>query len=86
MKRPLLALAAALALGCNSPASGLFVVMDVSPRFFSLLTKRNREAYLSRTQFIWPIQGPPLGACEKMLDAMCQVLEEIERQRQELGV
>lgn len=34
MKRPLLALAAALALGCNSPASGLFVVMDVSPRFF----------------------------------------------------
>ncbi|MBX7133276.1 MAG: transcription-repair coupling factor [Fimbriimonadaceae bacterium] len=59
---------------------------DVSPRFFSLLTKRNREAYLSRTQFIWPIQGPPLGACEKMLDAMCQVLEEIERQRQELGV
>jgi hypothetical protein len=34
MKRPLLALVAALTLSCNSPASGLFVVMDVSPRFF----------------------------------------------------
>lgn len=39
MKRPLLALAAALTLSCNSPASGLFVVMDVSPFFMNTPTR-----------------------------------------------
>lgn len=59
---------------------------DISPRFFSMLTRKNRECYLSRTQFIWPISGSPLRVCEDMLDAMSEAIAEIQQQRHELEV
>jgi transcription-repair coupling factor (superfamily II helicase) len=59
---------------------------EISPRFFSMLTKRNRECYLTRNQFIWPFTGDPVQAAEGMLSTMEDCLGELERDRQELGV
>lgn len=57
---------------------------ELSPRFFSLLGKRNRECYVSRQQFIWPFTSDPIAAVDTMLSAMKSVEEEIEAQRAEV--
>ncbi len=59
---------------------------ELSPRFFSMLGKRNRECYLTRNQFIWPFTGDPVQAAETMLDTMRSCRDELERDREELGV
>jgi transcription-repair coupling factor (superfamily II helicase) len=54
---------------------------SVSPRVFSILSKRNRECYVTREQFIWPFSGDPLRAVQRVVEefdaAVRQVKEEL---------
>lgn len=57
---------------------------SVPARLFSLLGRRNREAYVTRESFIWPFRGEPLDAIEAMFHAFTEGLREIEESRQRL--
>ncbi|MBS1706201.1 MAG: transcription-repair coupling factor [Armatimonadetes bacterium] len=59
---------------------------DYSPRLWSMLTKKNRECYYTRQQFIWPWHGDSLEASFEMLATILSCLQEIEHQRESLGV
>jgi basic membrane lipoprotein Med (substrate-binding protein (PBP1-ABC) superfamily) len=61
-------------------------VTQISPRVFTILGRRNRECYLSRTSFVWPYSGDPIRAVEAMMDAFESALREIEEARASLGV
>jgi transcription-repair coupling factor (superfamily II helicase) len=54
---------------------------DVPPRLFTAISKRNKEAYLTREAFIWPYSGDPIFAVQGMMDAIRVTLEEIEASR-----
>ncbi len=56
-----------------------------SPRVFTLLSKRNREAYMTREAFIWPYNSGAIPAVETFLNLMETVLSEIDEQRAQLG-
>lgn len=56
-----------------------------SPRVFTLLSKRNREAYVTREAFIWPYHTGAIPAVESFLNAIDSVLMEIDEQRAQLG-
>jgi transcription-repair coupling factor (superfamily II helicase) len=58
---------------------------SLSPRVFSIMAKKVREAYLSRGQLIWPFTGSPIAACQRMLDTLRFCLEEVEAQRAALS-
>ncbi len=58
---------------------------ELPPRLWTLLNKRNRECYLSRQQFIWPFTGDVLTACERMIAAVRETLEQIEAERAALS-
>lgn len=55
---------------------------DLPPRLFTMITKFNKTAYLTRESFIWPYSGPPISAVEDMFQAIRSCLEEIEVHRQ----
>lgn len=55
---------------------------DVPPRLFTMLTKYNKTAYLTREAFIWPYSGQPIPTIEEMFLAIESCLEEIETHRQ----
>ena len=40
---------------------------EIPPRVFSILSKKHRDAYLTREAYIWPYGGNPILAVEKML-------------------
>jgi transcription-repair coupling factor (superfamily II helicase) len=56
----------------------------VPPRLFSILGKRNREAYLTREAFIWPFTGAALTAIETMIREMTEAYVEVEESRARL--
>ena len=58
----------------------------VPPRVFTILSRKNRECYLTRATFIWPYSGDCLGAVERVMDAFEGALREIEEARASLGV
>jgi transcription-repair coupling factor (superfamily II helicase) len=55
---------------------------DLPPRLFTMITKFNKTAYLTRESFIWPYSGPPIAAVEDLFSAIRSCLEEIEVHRQ----
>jgi transcription-repair coupling factor (superfamily II helicase) len=50
----------------------------VPPRAFSILGKRNRDAYVTREALVWPFGGEPILAVEKLLHEFKQALEQVE--------
>ncbi len=54
---------------------------DLSPRVFSILTQRHRDAYLSQDRFVWPFTGSPVAACQTMLDGLERAIQDVEDQR-----
>ena len=58
---------------------------EQSPRVFSLLGKRNRECYLTRDKFIWPVAGSPIRVCNDMLNAYGQAVADVIAQREALS-
>jgi hypothetical protein len=52
-----------------------------SPRAFSILASRNRQAILSNERYSWPYSGDSLAACRGFLAAMEEALGEIVEQR-----
>ncbi len=57
---------------------------SVPPRVFSLLGKKNRDAYVTREAFIWPFTGSPLAAIANCLRSMEQAFQETEEARARL--
>jgi hypothetical protein len=51
---------------------------------FSVLAKRNREAYLTREVYIWPYQGAAIPAIDRMMDEFERAVEQIETARASL--
>ncbi|MFX4489896.1 hypothetical protein ABTA82_19800, partial [Acinetobacter baumannii] len=41
----------------------------VPPRAFVLMGRVNREAYVTKEQFIWPYSGAPIPAIERLLES-----------------
>lgn len=54
---------------------------EISPRVWTILSRQNREAYLSRGDYIWPYSGDPLAACDSMLAAFHSAVQAVEDQR-----
>jgi hypothetical protein len=59
---------------------------DLPPRLFTLISKYNREAYLTKDAFIWPFNGDPVMAIEGMLNGIRDCLNEIEASRKLLNL
>jgi transcription-repair coupling factor (superfamily II helicase) len=59
---------------------------EISPRVFSILGKRNREAYLTRETFIWPFTADPLRATERLIEEFSSATDQVERELESLGV
>lgn len=59
--------------------------VDLSPRVFTIMAKKVREAYLSRGQLIWPYTGAPIAACRRMMDTLQTCIDEVEAQRAALS-
>jgi transcription-repair coupling factor (superfamily II helicase) len=57
----------------------------IPPRVFSIIGRKNREAYLTRESFIWPYSGNPILAVERMLLSFEQAYEQLEADRAALG-
>jgi transcription-repair coupling factor (superfamily II helicase) len=51
----------------------------IPPRIFSIMSKANRQCYVTRESFIWPYGGDPLAACDRVLRLFKEGIEEIER-------
>ncbi len=58
----------------------------IPPRAFSIIATKNREAYLTREQYIWPFSGAPVPAITRLFSSLASAIEEIERHRAALGV
>ncbi|MEX2242808.1 MAG: transcription-repair coupling factor [Fimbriimonadaceae bacterium] len=56
-----------------------------SPRAFSILASRNRQAILSNERYSWPYSGDALAACRGFLEAIEVALGEVSEQRAALG-
>jgi transcription-repair coupling factor (superfamily II helicase) len=54
---------------------------DVPPRVFSILSKRKRDAYLTREQYVWPFTGDPIRAIEAFLTEFERATREYEEAR-----
>ncbi|MBS1723210.1 MAG: transcription-repair coupling factor [Armatimonadetes bacterium] len=54
---------------------------DLSPRVFSILVQRRREAYLAQDQLVWPFTGSPLTAAKDVLAALEAAVQAVEEQR-----
>ena len=50
-------------------------------RVISLLTQKQREAYMSQDRLIWPYSGSPIQACQAFFDLFKWAQEEVEIQR-----
>lgn len=58
---------------------------EVPPRVWSLLGKMNRDAYVTKENFIWPYSGSALSATKAMLGAFDRAHAQVESERRELG-
>ncbi len=58
----------------------------VPPRVWSILSKMNRECYVTREQFIWPYSGDPVQAVDRMLLSLAKASEQVEAERSEMPV
>ena len=55
---------------------------DLPPRLFTMMTKYNRSAYLTREAFIWPFSSPPIEAIQELFRGIQECLDQIESHRQ----
>ncbi|MDR3690139.1 MAG: transcription-repair coupling factor [Fimbriimonas sp.] len=58
---------------------------SIPPRAFSILSNKNKHAYLTRESYIWPYVGDPLIAIEAMMNHMQSAIDEIEAIRTRMG-
>jgi len=54
---------------------------SISPRIFSILGRKHREAYVARDALIWPFVGEPILAVERVLASFEDAQEQLERER-----
>jgi transcription-repair coupling factor (superfamily II helicase) len=54
---------------------------DIPPRVISLVAKKNRDAYFSAGQYIWPYTGNPILAVEKLLMTFQEAFRQLEAER-----
>lgn len=59
---------------------------EMSPRLISMLAKSINSSYFSRDQWIIPFTGPPIPACEKMIQSIVSVKKTLDSQREALGL
>ena len=59
-------------------------VAAVSPRAFSILGQRNKEAYRTKEALIWPFTGSPLPQIERMMNMFETAVEEVNNSREML--
>lgn len=57
---------------------------SVPPMAFSVLAKRNREAYLTREAYIWPYRETPLAAIDRLMHEFEHAIEQVEAARASL--
>lgn len=57
----------------------------VPPMVFSVLAKRNREAYVTREQYIWPYNGNPIAAIDRMMSEFERAHEQVDSARASLN-
>lgn len=53
----------------------------VPPRVFSIVSKKKRDAYLTRDSFIWPYQGNPVRAVEQFFKAFNESFAQYEEEK-----
>ncbi len=56
-----------------------------SPRVFTMLARTNRDAYVNKEAFIYPYNGAPVPAIERMLKALATAIEEVDKSREALA-
>ena len=60
---------------------------DFNPRLLRLMQLRNREAAMSGSdRIMWPFAGDPLDACDSLLRAWIDAEEQMERDREAIGM
>ncbi len=59
---------------------------SISTRVWTLMGRKNKEAYVTRGDLIWPFSGDPINACAVMLKTFGESVAEIEAQREALGL
>lgn len=57
----------------------------VPPMVFSILAKRNREAYVTRDSYIWPYRDAAIPAIDRLLSEFETALSQIEEARSRLS-
>jgi len=60
--------------------------VDLPPRLWSIMARKNRGAGLARQQYVWPFAGSPIDACSEMLRTMDEGLKEIEKHLTSAGL
>jgi len=58
----------------------------IPPRVFSILSRRNRDCYITKEQLIWPFSGDSLDSTKRMLKMFEAAFEELAADRASLGV
>lgn len=58
---------------------------SVPPMVFSILAKRNRNAYVTREQYIWPYSGAAIPAIDQMMDEFERAVNQVENARASLN-
>lgn len=58
----------------------------IPPRVWSLLSKQNRDCYVTREAFIWPFAGHSLLAVEGLIDKFEEAISRVARERAEMPV
>ncbi len=58
----------------------------MSPRVFSVLTKKYPKSYMSQDLLIWPITGDPILACRELFKGLKESAQDVEDQRASLGL
>ncbi len=59
---------------------------QVPPRMFSLLSRKNRDAFVARESYIWPYHGNVILAIDRMLTEMDAAIKQIATDRESLSI
>ncbi len=58
----------------------------IPPRVFTILARKNKQAYVARDSYIWPYTGNCLPAIEAMMNHFVSAMKELEDARASLGL
>ncbi len=59
---------------------------NVPARAISIIGRARRDMYAARDQLIWPFEGDCIDAIEQFIRAYDAALDQVEREREELGI